>query len=46
MADVILNPKTSALLLQVRVARRPDLKDAPRAPLGTPPGSSGLASVG
>ena len=82
MADVVLNPKTSALLLQdlqnelikgsrpvvplsgaalvancqklltkaravgmavihVRVARRPDLKDAPRPPLGTPPGSSG-----
>jgi nicotinamidase-related amidase len=81
MADVVLDPKTSALLLQdlqnelikgsrpvvplpgaaliancqkllakaravgmpviyVRVARRPDLRDAPRPPLGTPPGSS------
>jgi nicotinamidase-related amidase len=86
MADVVLNPKTSALLLQdlqnelikgnrpvvplsgavliancqklltkaravgmpiiyVRVARRPDLKDAPRPPLGTPPGSSGAPSL-
>jgi nicotinamidase-related amidase len=86
MADVMLNPKTSALLLQdlqnelikgtrpvvplsgaaliancqklltkaravgmpvihVRVARRPDLKDAPRPPLGTPPGSSGAPSL-
>ena len=86
MADVVLNPKTSALLLQdlqnellkgsrpvvplsgaaliancqklltkahavgmpviyVRVARRPDLKDAPRAPLGTPPGSGGAPSL-
>ena len=86
MTDVVLNPKTSALLLQdlqnelikgnrpvvplsgaaliancqklltraralgmpviyVRVARRPDLKDAPRAPLGTPPGSSGAPSL-
>ena len=86
MADVVLNPKTSALLLQdlqnelikgnrpvvplsgaaliancqklltraravgmpiiyVRVARRPDLKDAPRPPLGTPPGTSGAPSL-
>jgi nicotinamidase-related amidase len=86
MADVGLNPKTSALLLQdlqnelikgnrpvvplsgavliancqklltkaravgmpiiyVRVVRRPDLKDAPRPPLGTPPGSSGAPSL-
>ena len=86
MADVVLNPKTSALLLQdlqnelikgsrpvvplsgaaliancqklltkaravgmpvihVRVARRPDLKDAPRAPLGTPSGSGGAPSL-
>jgi nicotinamidase-related amidase len=86
MANVVLNPKTSALLLQdlqnelikgnrpvvplsgavliancqtlltkaravgmpiiyVRVARRPDLKDAPRLPLGTPPGSSGAPSL-
>ena len=86
MADVVLNPKTSALLLQdlqnelikgnrpvvplsgaaliancqklltkaravgmpiiyVRVARRPDLKDAPRPPLGTPPGASGAPSL-
>ena len=86
MADVVLNPKTCALLLQdlqnelikgnrpvvplrgaaliancqklltkaravgmpviyVRVARRPDLKDAPRPPLGTPPGSSGAPSL-
>jgi nicotinamidase-related amidase len=86
MADVVLNPKTSALLLQdlqnellkgnrpvvplsgvaliancqtlltkaravgmpviyVRVARRPDLKDAPRPPLGTPPGSGGAPSL-
>jgi len=86
MAEVMLNPKTSALLLQdlqnelikgnrpvvplsgaaliancqklltkaravgmpiiyVRVARRPDLKDAPRPPLGTPPGSSGAPSL-
>jgi nicotinamidase-related amidase len=86
MADVVLNPKTSALLLQdlqnelikgsrpvvplsgaaliancqkllararavgmpiihVRVSRRPDLKDAPRAPLGTPLGSSGAPSL-
>ena len=86
MTDVVLDPKTSALLLQdlqnelikgsrpvvplsgaaliancqklltkaravgmpiiyVRVARRPDLKDAPRPPLGTPPGSSGAPSL-
>ena len=86
MADVVLNPKTSALLLQdlqnelikgsrpvvplsgatliancqklltkaravgmpvihVRVARRPDLKDAPRPPLGTPPGAGGAPSL-
>jgi nicotinamidase-related amidase len=86
MADIVLNPKTSALLLQdlqnelikgnrpvvplsgaaliancqklltkaravgipviyVRVARRPDLKDAPRPPLGTPPGTSGAPSL-
>ena len=86
MADVVLNPKTCALLLQdlqnelikgnrpvvplsgaaliancqklltkaravglpviyVRVARRPDLKDAPRPPLGTPPGSCGAPSL-
>src|SRR6266446_9673700 len=86
MADVVLNPTTSALLLQdlqnelikgnrpvvplsgaaliancqklltqtrtvgmpviyVRVARRPDLKDAPRPPLGTPPGASGVPSL-
>ena len=86
MADVVLQPKTSALLLQdlqnelikgnrpvvplsgmaliancqtlltkaravgmpviyVRVARRPDLKDAPRPPLGTPPGSGGTPSL-
>ena len=86
MADVVLNPKTSALLLQdlqnelikgnrpvvplsgavlmancqklltkaravgmpiiyVRVARRPDLQDAPRPPLGTSPGSSGAPSL-
>ncbi len=85
MADIVLNPKTSALLLQdlqnelikgsrpvvplsgaaliancqklltkvravgmpvihVRVARRPDLKDAPRPPLGTPPASGGAPS--
>jgi len=81
MAEVVLNPQTSALLLQdlqnelikgsrpvvplsgaallancqrllakaravgmpviyVRVSRRPDLRDAPRPPLGTPPGAS------
>jgi nicotinamidase-related amidase len=86
MADVVLNPTTSALLLQdlqnelikgnrpvvplsgaaliancqkllikaravgipvihVRVARRPDLKDAPRPPLGTPPGPGGGPSL-
>ena len=86
MADVALNPKTAALLLQdlqnelikgsrpvvplsgaaliancqklltkaravgmpviyVRVARRPDLKDAPRPPLGTPPGGGGAPSL-
>lgn len=86
MAEVVLNPKTSALLLQdlqnelikgnrpvvplsgaaliancqklltkartvgmpviyVRVSRRPDLKDAPRPPLGTPPGASGAPSL-
>ena len=86
MTDVVLDPKTSALLLQdlqnelikgsrpvvplsgaaliancqklltkaravgmpiiyVRVARRPDLRDAPRPPLGTPPGSSGAPSL-
>jgi len=86
MADVMLNPRTSALLLQdlqnelikgnrpvvplsgaaliancqklltrvraagmpvihVRVARRPDLKDAPRPPLGTPPGAGGAPSL-
>jgi nicotinamidase-related amidase len=86
MADVVLNPKTSAVLLQdlqnelikgsrpvvplsgaaliancqklltkahavgmpviyVRVARRPDLKDASRPPLGTPPGGGGAPSL-
>ena len=86
MADVVLNPKTSALLLQdlqnelikgsrpvvplsgaaliancqkllakaravgmpvihVRVARRPDLRDAPRPPLGTPSGAGGAPSL-
>jgi len=86
MADVVLNPKTSAVLFQdlqnelikgsrpvvplsgaaliancqklltkahavgmpviyVRVARRPDLKDAPRPPLGTPPGGGGAPSL-
>ena len=86
MADIVLHPKTSALLLQdlqnelikgsrpvvplsgtaliancqklltkartvgmpvihVRVARRPDLQDAPRPPLGAPPGSSGAPSL-
>ncbi len=86
MADVVLNPKTAALLLQdlqnelikgsrpvvplsgaaliancqqlltkaravgmpviyVRVARRPDLKDAPRPPLGTAPGGGGAPSL-
>ena len=86
MADVVLHPKTSALLLQdlqnelikgnrpvvplsgaaliancqklltkaravgmpvihVRVARRPDLKDAPRPPLGTPPGAGVAPSL-
>jgi nicotinamidase-related amidase len=86
MADVVLNPTTSALLLQdlqnelikgnrpvvplsgaaliancqklltqartvgmpviyVRVSRRPDLKDAPRPPLGTPPSASGAPSL-
>jgi nicotinamidase-related amidase len=32
-------------IIYVRVARRPDLKDAPRPPLGTPPGSSGAPSL-
>jgi nicotinamidase-related amidase len=32
-------------VIHVRVARRPDLKDAPRPPLGTPPGSSGAPSL-
>jgi len=86
MAEVVLNPTTSALLLQdlqnelikghrpvvplsgaaliancqhlltqartvgmpviyVRVSRRPDLKDAPRPPLGTSPGASGAPSL-
>jgi nicotinamidase-related amidase len=86
MADVVLNPKTSALLLQdlqnelikgsrpvvplggaaliancqkllikaravgmpvihVCVSRRPDLKDAPRPPLGAPSGSGGAPSL-
>ena len=86
MADVVLNPTTSALLLQdlqnelikgnrpvvplsgaaliancqqlltqartvgmpviyIRVSRRPDLKHAPRPPLGTPPGASGAPSL-
>jgi nicotinamidase-related amidase len=86
MADVTLNVKTTALLLQdlqhelikgsrpvvplsgteliancqrllakaravgmpviyVRVSRRPDLKDAPRPPLGTPPGGGGAPSL-
>jgi len=86
MAEVVLNPKASALLLQdlqnelikstrpvvplsgaaliancqqlltkaravgmpvihVRVSRRPDLKDAPRPPLGTPPGAGGAPSL-
>src|SRR6266851_9084385 len=86
MAEVVLNPKTSALLLQdlqnelmkgnrpvvplsgaeliancqklltkaravgmpvihVRVSRRPDLQDAPRPPLGTPPGAGAAPSL-
>src|SRR6266511_6033658 len=86
MADVRLNAKTTALLLQdlqnelikgsrpvvplsgaelsancqklltkaravgmpviyVRVSRRPDLKDAPRPPLGTPEGAGGTPSL-
>jgi len=86
MADVTLNPKTTALLLQdlqneiikggrpvvpmgsaaliancqklltkaravgmpviyVRVSRRPDLRDVPRPPLGTPPGAGGAPSL-
>lgn len=86
MADVTLNPKTTALLLQdlqnelikgsrpvvplggseliancqkllakaravgmpviyVRVSRRPDLRDAPRPPLGTPAGAGGAPSL-
>jgi biuret amidohydrolase len=86
MADVMLNPQTTALLLQdlqnelikggrpvaplsganliancqkllakaravgmpvmyVRVSRRPDLRDAPRPPLGTPAGAGGTPSL-
>jgi nicotinamidase-related amidase len=86
MATVMLNPQTSALLLQdlqnelikgsrpvvplsgaeliancqkllakaravgmpvihVRVSRRPDLRDAPHPPLGTPPGAAGAPSL-
>jgi nicotinamidase-related amidase len=86
MATVMLNPQTSALLLQdlqnelikgsrpvvplsgaeliancqkllakaravgmpvihVRVSRRPDLRDAPRPPLGAPPGAAGAPSL-
>jgi nicotinamidase-related amidase len=86
MAEVVLHPKTSALLLQdlqnelikgnrpvvplsgaaliancqklltkaravgmpviyVRVSRRPDLKDAPRPPFGTPPSAGGAPSL-
>jgi len=86
MATVVLNPQTSALLLQdlqneiikgsrpvvplsgaeliancqkllakaravgmpviyVRVSRRPDLRDAPRPPLGTPPGAAGAPNL-
>src|SRR5215475_12987980 len=32
-------------VIYVRVSRRPDLKDAPRLPLGTPPGTSGAPSL-
>jgi len=32
-------------VIHVRVARRPDLKDAPRPPLGMPPGTSGAPSL-
>jgi nicotinamidase-related amidase len=32
-------------VIYVRVARRPDLKDAPRPPLGTPPGGGGAPSL-
>jgi nicotinamidase-related amidase len=32
-------------VIYVRVSRRPDLKDAPRPPLGTPPGSGGGPSL-
>src|SRR4029453_14689996 len=32
-------------VVHVRVSRRPDLKDAPRPPLGTPPGSGGAPSL-
>src|ERR687892_8991 len=32
-------------VIYVRVSRRPDLKDAPRPPLGTPPGGGGAPSL-
>ena len=32
-------------VIHVRVARRPDLKDAPRLPLGTPSGAAGAPSL-
>jgi nicotinamidase-related amidase len=32
-------------VIYVRVSRRPDLKDAPRPPLGTPSGASGAPSL-
>ena len=32
-------------VIYVRVSRRPDLKDAPRPPLGAPPGSGGAPSL-
>ena len=32
-------------VIYVRVSRRPDLKDAPRPPLGVPPGGGGAPSL-
>jgi nicotinamidase-related amidase len=52
-ADLIVNCQkllakaraVGMLVIYVRVSRRPDLRDAPRPPLGTPPGGGGAPSL-
>jgi hypothetical protein len=39
------SPAVGIPVIYVRVSRRPDLKDAPRPPLSTPPGAGGAPSL-